>query len=106
MSEKYRVNPPCTFSPTPANPSRIDMNVTALAPSTTPVSSIKAYKGSQQSFEREVTPRRADLYLSNSNFSILQTHVNALGSTVHIRYNAPSVNGDDLITLIDIVATY
>jgi hypothetical protein len=106
MTEKYRVNPPSTFSPNQANATRIDMRVKAIAPKTTEVFSMKAYKGSQQSYEREVTPRRADLYLSNTRFATLQNHVNAPGSTVHILYDAPSVPGDDPITIVDIIANY
>lgn len=106
MPEQYRVIPPATFSPNAANATRIDMNVQAVNNPPTPVSRIKAYKPSQQSFEREVTPRRADLYLSNNTFGYLKTHVNAAGATVHISYSAPAISGDDLISGISITASY
>jgi hypothetical protein len=105
MPEQYRVTSH-TCLPNSTNTTSIHMDVVPVNNPPTPVSRIRAYKPSQQSFEREVTPRRADLYLSNNLFGYLKTHVDTQGSTVLISYNAPAISGDDLISGISIVANY
>jgi hypothetical protein len=85
----------------------INLNVAATTPiPPTPVSKIKVYVGSQQSYEREVSPRRADVYFSSGKWNNLKTHLQA-GATVRFFYNATSIpNADDPISSPDFSASY
>lgn len=96
-SEAYRVQKPCTFSPPPpAIPTKINFAVTPLNSPPSPLTKIVARKGSGSSFEREVVPRFADIFMTAGQFSFLLNNCNT--ATVSISYSADAVAGDDPIT--------
>ena len=100
MPENYRVTSH-TISP-----SLLDLTVTPTNSPPTPVSKIKVYVGSQQSYERESSPRRADVYFGNSKWNSLRSHLQA-GATVRFFYTATAIPGaDDPISSADFSASY
>lgn len=105
MAENYKVRKPCTLTPPPpAAPSKIDIPVDKVGTPPSPITKIVARSGSSTSYEREASPRYADIYFTSSQYTTLVNNVNS--ATVHISYDAPAIAGDDVISNVNITVTY
>jgi hypothetical protein len=96
VSEAYRVNNGCTLSPAGA-PTKITMPVTSVNNATSPVTKIVARQGSLASWEREATPRYADIYFNANQFTLLKTTVNTT-QRIYVTYDSRIIAGDDEIS--------
>jgi hypothetical protein len=105
-TEEYTVNKPCTLVPPGSNPTKIIMSVTKVGFPPSPVAQIRAFKGNTQpSFEFEITPRYADIFMSTGLFTTLKDHATD-ASIVHIRYQCQAVSGNDPITSPEVIISF
>ena len=107
MAEAYKVTTTAsTFTPpAPATPTKIDMPVTSANSPPSPVTKIVARQGTTSSWEREVTPRYADIYFNSAQFTLLTQRIQQ-NKNVYVTYNAPAIAGDDQITQQSVTTSY